>query len=59
MDEIDPFIPHQANIRIINSAAKRLGIPEERVFVNVHKYGAIPPRLLFLWLWMKHTRMVE
>ncbi len=39
MDEIDLFIPHQANIRIINSAAKRLGIPEERVFVNVHKYG--------------------
>ena len=33
------FIPHQANIRIINSAAKRLGIPEEKVFINVHKYG--------------------
>ena len=39
MDEVNLFIPHQANIRIINSAAKRLGIPEERVFVNVHKYG--------------------
>lgn len=37
--EVDLFIPHQANIRIINSAAKRLEIPEERIFVNVHKYG--------------------
>ncbi|MGQ9746176.1 MAG: beta-ketoacyl-ACP synthase III [Candidatus Caldatribacteriaceae bacterium] len=39
MEDVDLFIPHQANIRIINSAAKRLGIPEEKVFVNVHKYG--------------------
>ena len=39
IDEVSLFIPHQANIRIINSAAKRLGIPEEKVFVNVHKYG--------------------
>jgi len=33
------FIPHQANIRIIESAAKRLKIPMEKVFVNLHKYG--------------------
>jgi 3-oxoacyl-[acyl-carrier-protein] synthase-3 len=39
IDEVSLFIPHQANIRIINSAAKRLSIPEEKVFVNVHKYG--------------------
>ena len=39
IDEVSLFIPHQANIRIINSAAKRLGIPEEKVFINVHKYG--------------------
>lgn len=38
-DDIDLFIPHQANNRIIESAAKRLGLPMERVFVNVHKYG--------------------
>jgi len=39
IDEVDTFIPHQANIRIIQSAAKRLGITEEKIFVNVHKYG--------------------
>ena len=33
--DIDLFIPHQANIRIIDSAAKRLGIDRERVFVNI------------------------
>jgi len=38
-DQIDLFIPHQANLRIIRSAARRLNIPMERVFVNVQKYG--------------------
>lgn len=32
-------VPHQANIRIINAAADRLGIPQERFFVNVDRYG--------------------
>lgn len=38
-DDIDLFVPHQANLRIIQSAQKRLGLPDEKVFVNVHKYG--------------------
>lgn len=38
-DDIDLFVPHQANLRIIESAATRLGLPEEKVFVNVHNYG--------------------
>jgi len=37
--EIDLFIPHQANIRIIRSAAKYLGVSEDKVFTNLHKYG--------------------
>lgn len=39
VDDVHLFIPHQANVRIIQSAAKRLGIPEEKVFVNVDRYG--------------------
>jgi 3-oxoacyl-[acyl-carrier-protein] synthase-3 len=39
MEEIDLFIPHQANVRIILSAAGALGIPPERTFVNVDRYG--------------------
>lgn len=38
-EEVDLFVPHQANLRIIESAAKRLNLPPEKVFVNVHKYG--------------------
>ena len=34
LNELDFFIPHQANIRIIDSAAKRLHMPMEKVFVN-------------------------
>lgn len=37
--DIDLFIPHQANMRIINSVAERLQIPEEKVYVNIHRYG--------------------
>jgi 3-oxoacyl-[acyl-carrier-protein] synthase III len=39
VDEIDVYVPHQANIRIINHAAEKLGIPEEKIVVNVDRYG--------------------
>jgi 3-oxoacyl-[acyl-carrier-protein] synthase III len=37
--DMDLFIPHQANLRIIDSASKRLNLPAEKVFVNIEKYG--------------------
>jgi 3-oxoacyl-[acyl-carrier-protein] synthase-3 len=39
VEEVDVYVPHQANKRIIDHAAKKLGIPEEKVVVNVDKYG--------------------
>jgi 3-oxoacyl-[acyl-carrier-protein] synthase-3 len=39
VDEIDLLIPHQANIRIIDHAVERLGIPPEKVFNNLERYG--------------------
>lgn len=39
VDEVDQFVFHQANLRIIESVEKMLGIPEEKVFVNIEKYG--------------------
>lgn len=39
VDEIDCLIPHQANIRIIDAAAKRLEMDESRIFSNVQRYG--------------------
>ena len=38
-EKIDWLVPHQANIRIIESAAKRLSMPMDKVIVNIHKYG--------------------
>jgi 3-oxoacyl-[acyl-carrier-protein] synthase-3 len=38
-DDVDLFVPHQANIRIIDAAASRLGLPEDKVFINVQDYG--------------------
>ncbi|MGD8821849.1 MAG: beta-ketoacyl-ACP synthase III [Anaerolineales bacterium] len=38
-DDIDLFIPHQANMRIIDSAARHIGLPEEKVFINLDRYG--------------------
>ncbi len=39
MDEIDLWVPHQANFRIIDAAARRIGLPLEKVAINIDKYG--------------------
>ncbi|MCL6633780.1 MAG: ketoacyl-ACP synthase III [Alicyclobacillus herbarius] len=38
-EDIDLLVPHQANIRIIEAARDRFGIPEDKVVVTIHKYG--------------------
>ena len=38
-EDIDLFVPHQANMRIIEHLRQRLGLSEEKVFINIHKYG--------------------
>ena len=38
-DDVALVVPHQANLRIIEAVAKRAGVPMERVFVNVQRYG--------------------
>jgi len=39
IDDIKLVVPHQANKRILEALAKRVGLPPEKVFINVHKYG--------------------
>ena len=39
IDEVDVYVPHQANVRIIDHATKRLGVSDDRVVVNVDRYG--------------------
>ncbi len=39
LDQIDCVVPHQANDRIITAVAKKLNIPKDKIFINIHKYG--------------------
>ena len=39
IEEVDVYVPHQANVRIIDHATKKLGVPSERVVINVDRYG--------------------
>jgi 3-oxoacyl-[acyl-carrier-protein] synthase-3 len=39
IDDVDLYIPHQANMRIIDHATKKLGVPSDRVVINVDRYG--------------------
>ena len=38
-DDLTLLVPHQANLRIVEATAQRLGVPMEKVFVNLEKYG--------------------
>lgn len=57
-EDIDWLVPHQANRRIIDATAERAGLPDEKVMVNIEKYGnttsgTIP---LCLWEWEKKLK---
>ncbi len=39
MDDIEVIVPHQANLRILEAVAKRVGAPMEKMFLTIHKYG--------------------
>jgi len=39
VDDIDCFIPHQANMRILDAVARKMGLPKEKIFFNVAQYG--------------------
>ena len=44
VDDIDLVIPHQANQRITDAVASRLGVPEEKVYSNIAEHGILRPR---------------
>jgi 3-oxoacyl-[acyl-carrier-protein] synthase-3 len=39
VEDVDVYVPHQANVRIIDHAARKLGFPQEKTIVNVNRYG--------------------
>ncbi len=50
-DTIDWVVPHQANLRIIDSVVKRIGISYDKVMINIQKYGNTSGASLALCLW--------
>jgi len=50
-DDIAWLVPHQANLRIIDATASRMGLPKEKVMVNIQKYGNTTAGTLPLCLW--------
>ena len=50
-DELDWLVPHQANLRIIEATAKRMGIKKEQVMINIQRYGNTTAATLPLCLW--------
>jgi 3-oxoacyl-[acyl-carrier-protein] synthase-3 len=50
-DDIAWLVPHQANLRIIDATAKRMGLPMEKVMINIQKYGNTTAGTLPLCLW--------
>jgi 3-oxoacyl-[acyl-carrier-protein] synthase-3 len=55
--EITWLVPHQANLRIIESTAERAGIPMERVMVNIERFGNTTAATLPLCLWEWESRL--
>jgi 3-oxoacyl-[acyl-carrier-protein] synthase-3 len=41
LDQIDVLVPHQANLRMLEEIVARVGIPREKVYVNVEEYGNV------------------
>jgi 3-oxoacyl-[acyl-carrier-protein] synthase-3 len=39
VEDVDVYVPHQANVRIMNHAREKLGVPPDRMVVNVDRYG--------------------
>jgi len=50
-DDVDWLVPHQANLRIIDATANRMGLPQEKVMINIQKYGNTTAGTLPLCLW--------
>jgi 3-oxoacyl-[acyl-carrier-protein] synthase-3 len=51
VSDVALVIPHQANLRIIDAVRKKLGVPEEKVFVNIQEYGNIGSATVPFALW--------
>ena len=51
VDDVDWLVPHQANMRIIDAAIERTGLPREKVMINIERYGNTSAGTIPLCLW--------
>ena len=58
-DKVDWLVPHQANKRIIEATAERMGLPMDRVMVTINKYGNTTAATIPLCLWDYEPRLKE
>jgi 3-oxoacyl-[acyl-carrier-protein] synthase-3 len=58
-DKIEWLVPHQANKRIIEATAERMGLPMDRVMVTIHKFGNTTSGTIPLCLWDYESRLKE
>lgn len=56
-DDIAWLVPHQANLRIIDATANRIGLPKEKVMINIQKYGNTTAATIPLCLWEWEGRL--
>lgn len=56
-DDIAWLVPHQANLRIIDATANRMGLPKEKVMINIHKYGNTTAATIPLCLWEWESKL--
>lgn len=58
-DDIKYLVPHQANLRIIDATAQRMGLPKEKCMINIEKYGNTTAATIPLCLWDYESRLCK
>jgi len=56
-EDLNWLVPHQANMRIIEAVARRMGIPREKVMINIEKYGNTTAATIPLCLWEWESKL--
>ncbi|NMC39772.1 MAG: 3-oxoacyl-ACP synthase, partial [Bacteroidales bacterium] len=56
-EDIAYLVPHQANLRIIDATGRRMGLPPEKVMINIEKYGNTTAATIPLALWEYENRL--
>ncbi|MFO7657234.1 MAG: beta-ketoacyl-ACP synthase III [Bacteroidales bacterium] len=56
-EELAWFVPHQANMRIIESVGRRMGLTKDKIMINIHRYGNTTAATIPLCLWEKENEL--